>query len=131
MVSLMNKCLQTESKNFLSDRFDWNHFRTEAFRPTQDASLDLKATVLKWFQSYLSDRKFLVKMGNFSLWPSTRLYFVSLLYLFSLCMLSLGSVIRKHSRKIQLSVRDMPLYQTPGRGLRTLPLGHILLLSKV
>ncbi len=30
----------------------------------------LKANVLKWFQSYLSDRKFLVKLGNFTSSPA-------------------------------------------------------------
>ncbi len=30
----------------------------------------LKATVLNWFQSYLSDRKFLVKLGNFTSSPA-------------------------------------------------------------
>ncbi len=61
----------------------------------------LKATVLNWFQSYLSDRKFLVKLGNFTSSPaplSCGLPQGSILSpsLFSLYMLPLGSILRKH-----------------------------------
>jgi len=45
----------------------------------------LKGTILKWFQSYLSDIKFLVKLGNFS-------SFVAHIYLWSPSSFNLGAV---------------------------------------
>ncbi len=61
----------------------------------------LKATVLNWLQSYLSDRTFLVKLGNFTSSPaplSCGLPQGSILApsLFSLYMLPLGSILHKH-----------------------------------
>ncbi len=75
----------------------------------------LKATVLNWFQSYLSDRKFLVKLGNFTSYPaplSCGLHQGSILSpsLFSLYMLPLGSNLRKHGVSFHFYADDNHIY---------------------
>jgi len=80
-----------------------------------ETEVGLKASVLSWFWSYLSDRKFLVKMGNFS--SSTAPLTCGLPQgsvlapsLFSLYMLPLGTILRKHSVSFHLHADDTQIY---------------------
>ncbi len=66
-----------------------------------ESYVGIKGTVLKWFLSYLTDRQFLVKLGNFSSSVANLTCGVpqgSILApsLFSLYMLPLGSILRRH-----------------------------------
>ncbi len=84
---------------YLSAAFDTVDHSTLISR--LESYVGIKGTVLKWFQSYLTDRKFLVKLGNFSSsvahltcgLPQGSILAPSL---FSLYMLPLGPILRRH-----------------------------------
>ena len=75
----------------------------------------LKANVLSWFQSYLTDRKFIVKLGNLSSSPASLSCglpqgFILAPSLFSLYMLPLGSILRKHGVSFHFYSDDTRIY---------------------
>ncbi len=80
-----------------------------------ESDVGLKGTVLKWFQSFLSDRIFFVKVGNFSSsiahltcgLPQGSILAPSL---FSLYMLPLGSILRKHGGCLFISTLMTPRF---------------------
>ncbi len=80
-----------------------------------ESYVGIKGTVLKWFLSYLTDRKFLVKLGNFSSsvanltcgLPQGSILAPSLL---SLYMLPLGSILRRHGVSFHFYADDTQIY---------------------
>ncbi len=80
-----------------------------------ESYVGIKGTVLKWFLSYLTDRKFLVKLGNFSSsvanltsgLPQGSILAPSL---FSLYMLPLGSILRRHGVSFHFYADNTQIY---------------------
>ncbi len=80
-----------------------------------ESEVGLKGTVLKWFQSFLADRKLLVKLGNFSSsvahltcgLPQGSILAPSL---FSLYMLPLGSILRRYRLSLNFYADDTQIY---------------------
>lgn len=79
------------------------------------SDVGLKGTVLKWFKSFLTDRKVLVKLGNFSssfadLTCGLPLGSILASSLFSSHMLLLGAVLRSHGVSLHFYADDTQIY---------------------
>ncbi len=86
-----------------------------AFDTVDQSDVGLKGTVLKWFQSFLSDRIFFVKLDNFSSSVAHLTCGIpqgSILapFLFSLYMVPLGSILRRHGVSFHFYANDTQIY---------------------